>query len=96
MHRQECVHQGSLPCCRLGPNGLKGAREGAIDQRQCSHSLNQPLERNERGHVCEEVIPRGNGFGFIVWVCVLAEVVGAGGGGPLGLLELMVGLLMGN
>lgn len=55
--------------CRPQKNTLKGAREGAIKQGQCSHSLNQPSERNERGHVYEEVIPRGNRAGCIVSVC---------------------------
>lgn len=68
-----------------------GGREGAINQRQCSHSLNQPSERNERGHVYEEVITRGNRA--VLCVCALVEVVGAGAGGPPGLLELMVGLV---
>ena len=57
--------------------GGGGSREGAINQRQCSHSLNQPSERNERGHVYEEVITRGNRAVLCVCVCVC---VGGGGG----------------
>ena len=67
---------------RLEPKTLKGgggsSREGAINQRQCSHSLNQPSERNERGHVYEEVITRGNRAVLCVCVCV------GGGGGSRG------------
>lgn len=72
---------------------MKGARAGVRNQGQCSHSLNQPSERNERGHVYEKVITRGNRAGR---VCVC--VCGGGGGGSEGeevlcIVELLAGLV---
>lgn len=84
---RECV-------CQKWLQAEVGASEGAAEQGELS-GLNQPSERNERGHVYEEVIPRGNRADRIVSVSVWRglwglEGRGGGGGGARGLWEWMV------
>lgn len=83
---RECV-------CQKWLQAGVGASEGATEQGELS-GLNQPSERNERGHVYEEVIPRGNRAECIVSVSVWRWLWGlgggGGGGGAQGLRELMV------
>lgn len=77
-HSQKCVRQLSLQWLQATAQHFEGGQRGS-HKPGTVHGLNQPSERNERGHVYEEVITRGNRAGCFVSVCVLVEVVGAGG-----------------